>query len=155
MEQEKQKSSARRNIYFSKENMDLYDYLNNLGYKGSTFACLAIRRLIEESLTEEEINNIESPSNDMLLLKMNKMEEKQMRKQELMMDEIIKQINRTIFSEISALKTMIIDLQNKIKQGVVVTQPEVENDEAMDGYELAEMVSSLEMSGDVASLLEI
>lgn len=155
MEQEKQKSSARRNIYFSKENMDLYDYLNNLGYKGSTFACLAIRRLIEESLTEEEINNIESPSNDMLLLKMNKMEEKQMRKQELMMDEIIKQINRTIFSEISALKTMIIDLQNKIKQGVVVTQSEVTNDEAMDGYELAEMVSSLEMSGDVASLLEI
>lgn len=154
MEREKQKSSARRNIYFSKDNMDLYEYLDSLGYKGSNFACLAIRRLIEESLTDEELNNIKSPSNDMLLFKLKTFEENQIRRQELMKEIIIREVTKTLFSEIDGLKEMIRGLQDKIKQGVVLSDvAHVDNRvDADDG--VAELVDTSEMADFASGLLD-
>lgn len=125
-EDEKKESTAtnaRRNIYFNKENLDLYYFLQQKGYKGTEFACRAIRKLMEEEMNEIEFEELENPSNSTVLRRMRVLEERQISREQKMVSEITEKINQSLIKEISALKDMIRSIQMQLNTGVVMSQP--------------------------------
>lgn len=115
-------TNARKNIYFSKENIDLYEYLMNKGYKGTEFACRAIRKLMEEEMTEDELEAIESPTASTVLVRIKLLEESQRLREEKLIEEMAKMINQSLIKELSILKASLRKIEDKLEKGIFIKE---------------------------------
>lgn len=115
-------TNARKNIYFSKENLDLYEYLTDKGYKGTEFACRAIRKLMEEEMTEDELGAIENPTASTVLVRIKLLEESQRLREEKLIKEMAKMINQSLVKELSVLKDSLRKIEAKLENGVYVKE---------------------------------